>query len=88
MAWFVCWAKRRKVRCRCVIAKAAKPVRLAGRGQRDLKRLLNECALPAFVRARVPLLYCDEQLLAVANVPQLSVAQPGSWQFVLAAAER
>ncbi len=56
-------------------------LRLAGRGQRDLKRLLNECALPAFVRARVPLLYCDEQLLAVANLPGLVANTHGCWQL-------
>jgi tRNA(Ile)-lysidine synthase len=55
---------------------------LAGRGHRDLKRLLNELALPVFLRGRVPLLYRGEQLLAVANVSQLSVAESGSWQFV------
>ncbi|QBF25550.1 tRNA lysidine(34) synthetase TilS [Pseudomonas tructae] len=49
-----------------------------GRGQRDLKRLLNESQLPPFVRARLPLLYCGEQLLAVANLPGLS---QGDWQL-------
>jgi tRNA(Ile)-lysidine synthase len=62
--------------------RGGETLRLAGRGQRDLKRLLNEAALPAFLRARVPLLYREEQLLAVANLPQLSVAPPSSWQFV------
>jgi tRNA(Ile)-lysidine synthase len=38
---------------------------IPGRGRRDLKRLLNECGLPGFVRGRLPLLYCGEQLLAV-----------------------
>ncbi|SFP87771.1 tRNA(Ile)-lysidine synthase [Geopseudomonas sagittaria] len=47
---------------------------LAGRGHRDLKRLLQECALPAFVRGRLPLLYAGEALVAVANLPQLQVA--------------
>lgn len=47
-------------------------LRLAGRGQRDLKRLLQESGLPPFVRQRLPLLYAGEQLLAVANLPQLS----------------
>ena len=45
---------------------------LAGRGQRDLKRLLNESGLPAFVRARLPLLWRGDELLAVANLPLLS----------------
>ncbi|MBM3105291.1 tRNA lysidine(34) synthetase TilS [Pseudomonas sp. V1] len=43
-----------------------------GRGRRDLKRLLNELEVPAFVRSRLPLLYCDEQIVAVANLPDLS----------------
>jgi tRNA(Ile)-lysidine synthase len=57
-------------------------LRLAGRGRRDLKRLLNEAGVPAFLRSRMPLLYRGEELLAVANVPQLSVAEPETWQFV------
>lgn len=47
---------------------------LPGRGRRDLKRLLQESALPAFVRGRLPLLYAGEALVAVANLPQLQVA--------------
>lgn len=47
---------------------------LQGRGRRDLKRLLQESALPAFVRQRLPLLYAGGELLAVANLPQLKVA--------------
>lgn len=42
-----------------------------GRGTRDLKRLLNESGLPTFVRARLPLLWCEGRLLAVANLPLL-----------------
>lgn len=42
---------------------------LPGRGRRDLKRLLNESGLPGFVRARLPLLYVDGELQAVANLP-------------------
>lgn len=45
---------------------------LPGRGRRDLKRLLNEAGLPGFARARLPLLYRDDQLIAVANLPQLN----------------
>ncbi|WP_217476778.1 tRNA lysidine(34) synthetase TilS [Stutzerimonas stutzeri] len=44
-----------------------------GRGRRDLKRLLNEAGLPGFVRSRLPLLYRADQLVAVANLPQLDV---------------
>ncbi len=42
-----------------------------GRGHRDLKRLLNEHALPTFVRNRLPLLYREDELLAVANLAAL-----------------
>ena len=44
---------------------------LAGRGRRDLKRLLQECGVPAIVRGRLPLLYAGDRLVAVANLPQL-----------------
>lgn len=43
---------------------------LPGRGRRDLKRLLNEAGVPAFARSRLPLLYRDDELIAVANLPQ------------------
>lgn len=42
-----------------------------GRGSRDLKRLLNERGVPLFVRGRLPLLFSGEQLVAVANLPEL-----------------
>ncbi|MGF6392551.1 tRNA lysidine(34) synthetase TilS [Pseudomonas plecoglossicida] len=45
-----------------------------GRGRRDLKRLFNELQVPHFVRPRLPLLYCGERLLAVANLPVLGQA--------------
>ena len=48
-------------------------LKLPGRGRRDLKRLLNEAALPSFVRSRLPLLYLDDELVAVANLPQFDV---------------
>ncbi|PVZ31279.1 tRNA lysidine(34) synthetase TilS [Pseudomonas sp. CC120222-01a] len=47
---------------------------IPGRGRRDLKRLLNELQVPHFVRPRLPLLYCGERLLAVANLPSLGQA--------------
>ncbi|MGE6529802.1 tRNA lysidine(34) synthetase TilS [Pseudomonas sp. NPDC077382] len=43
---------------------------LPGRGRRDLKRLLNEAGVPGFVRSRLPLLFLDGELVAVANLPQ------------------
>ena len=60
---------------------------LPGRGHRDLKRLLNESGLPLFARGRLPLLYCNEQLLAVANLRGLDGSAGGSgllrWQPVI-----
>lgn len=44
---------------------------LVGRGRRDLKRLLQESGLPAFVRPRLPLLFAGGELLALANLPAL-----------------
>jgi tRNA(Ile)-lysidine synthase len=44
---------------------------LPGRGHRDLKRLLNECTIPLFIRGRLPLLYREGELWAVANLPGL-----------------
>ena len=41
----------------------------AGQGSRDLKRVFNEAQVPAFLRARWPLLLCGDELRAVANVP-------------------
>ncbi|SFB08909.1 tRNA(Ile)-lysidine synthase [Pseudomonas sp. NFIX10] len=55
---------------------------LAGRGHRDLKRLLNEKGVPAFVRGRLPLLYQGEQLLAVANLAGLNAQAGGSWRLI------
>ncbi|MBD8604781.1 tRNA lysidine(34) synthetase TilS [Pseudomonas sp. CFBP 8771] len=44
-------------------------LRLPVRGERDLKRLLNESRLPGFVRDRLPLLFIHDRLVAVANLP-------------------
>ncbi|TVT82409.1 tRNA lysidine(34) synthetase TilS [Pseudomonas sp. H3(2019)] len=59
-------------------------MQLPGRGHRDLKRLLNESGLPLFARGRLPLLYCNEQLLAVANLRGLDGSSGGNgllrWQ--------
>lgn len=52
-----------------------------GRGHRDLKRLLNERGIPAFVRGRLPLLYRGDELLAVANLPELDGTQWGDWHL-------
>ena len=54
---------------------------LAQRGHRDLKRLFNEQGVPGFVRGRLPLLYRNEQLLAVANLNGLAFGPCGHWQL-------
>lgn len=56
-------------------------VEVPGRGQRDLKRLLNERGLPRFVRGRLPLLYRGEQLLAVPTLAGLWASSPDDWQL-------
>lgn len=57
-------------------------VALPERGRRDLKRLLNERHVPVFVRARLPLLHCDGQLMAVANLPGLDGSAEGAWRLL------
>ncbi|MFJ4251980.1 tRNA lysidine(34) synthetase TilS [Pseudomonas sp. NPDC089741] len=54
---------------------------LANRGHRDLKRLLNERAVPGFVRGRLPLLFRADELLAVANLPGLDGNGQDGWQL-------
>ncbi|MGX5793318.1 tRNA lysidine(34) synthetase TilS [Pseudomonas sp. E2-15] len=56
-------------------------IEVPGRGRRDLKRLLNECGLPGFVRGRLPLLYQGEQLLAVPSLAGLWAMPPRDWQL-------
>ena len=51
------------------------------RGHRDLKRLLNERGVPAFARGRLPLVYRDGQLLAVANVRGLNGSGQDGWHL-------
>lgn len=60
-------------------------MQVPGRGRRDLKRLLSERHVPAFVRGRLPLLYRDGELLAVANVPGLDGRGHGNWHLQWAA---
>lgn len=58
---------------------------IKGRGHRDLKRLLQEQGVPAFLRSRLPLVFQQEQLLAIANLPDLNDAALSSvridWHF-------
>ena len=54
---------------------------LGQRGHRDLKRLLNERGVPLFARGRLPLVYRNEQLLAVANLHGLDSSPCGRWKL-------
>lgn len=56
-------------------------MRLPERGHRDLKRLLNERGVPLFARGRLPLLYCGEQLLAVAGLQGLNGSVRDGWNL-------
>ena len=56
-------------------------VEVPGRGRRDLKRLLNECGVPGFMRGRLPLLYRGEHLLAVPTLAGLWPNPTGDWQL-------
>ncbi len=52
---------------------------LPGRGRRDLKRLLNEAGIPAFLRSRLPLLWRADELLGVALLQDLRAGESPSW---------
>ncbi|MFG6205331.1 tRNA lysidine(34) synthetase TilS [Pseudomonas retamae] len=56
-------------------------MQIAERGHRDLKRLLNERAVPGFLRGRLPLLFRGNDLLAVANLPGLDGPAQGGWKL-------
>lgn len=56
---------------RIAYRQGGESMHIAGRGHRDLKRLLNERGVPAFVRGRLPLLFAGDRLVAVANLPDL-----------------
>lgn len=56
---------------------------LSHRGRRDLKRLMQEEAVPRFIRSRLPLI-CNEagEVLAVANYPRLKSQSLADIEFV------
>lgn len=56
---------------RVAYRQGAERLFIAGRGHRDVKRLLQEQGIPAFLRARLPLLFQGQHLLAIANLPHL-----------------
>jgi tRNA(Ile)-lysidine synthase len=53
-----------------------------GRGRRDLKRLLNERQVPAFLRGRLPLLLLDGRVIAVANLSGLDGPADDEWRLI------
>ncbi|MES2817850.1 MAG: tRNA lysidine(34) synthetase TilS [Pseudomonadota bacterium] len=57
-------------------------LQVPGRGRRDLKRLLSERAVPGFVRARLPLLCRGDEVIAVANLPELGAWGADAWQLI------
>ncbi|MCE3026822.1 tRNA lysidine(34) synthetase TilS [Salinicola sp. DM10] len=68
---------------RVTLRRGGERLRLAGRGSRDVKRLLQEAGLPPWERERVPLVWHDDTLVAV-----LGVATAAGWrQMPLPAAE-
>lgn len=58
---------------------------IEGRGHRDLKRLLQEQAVPTFIRSRLPILFLAEKPVALANMPVFSHCEVEhltvTWQF-------
>lgn len=64
-----------------VYRRGGERMNLPGRGRRDLKRLLNERQVPAFVRGRLPLLLQDGEVRAVANLPGLDGPGDGQWRL-------
>ncbi len=53
----------------CVsLRQGGERLRLAGRGTRDLKRLLQEAGIPPWQRDRLPLVWCGDELVAVLGV--------------------
>ena len=57
------------------LRRGGERLRLAGRGSRDVKRLLQEAGLPPWERERVPLVWHDDTLVAV-----LGVATAAGWR--------
>lgn len=64
---------------RIAYRQGGETMHLAERGRRDIKRLLNEREVPAFVRGRLPLLFRGEELLAVANLSGLGGQMHEGW---------
>jgi tRNA(Ile)-lysidine synthase len=71
---------RRGGRYRVAFRRPGLRCRLAGRPERALKVVLQEAGVPPWLRDRVPLLYVDGELAAVADlgVCEGFVAEPGS----------
>lgn len=52
---------------RIAYRRGGEQIKLAGRPRQSLKNLLQEAAIPAWLRPAIPLLYCDQRLLSVAG---------------------
>lgn len=52
--------------------QGAERLLIAGRGHRDVKRLLQEEGIPAFLRGRLPLVFQQDELVAIANLTHLN----------------
>jgi tRNA(Ile)-lysidine synthase len=50
------------------LRQGGESLRLAGRGSRDLKRLLQEAGIPPWQRDRLPLIWCGDELVAVLGI--------------------
>ncbi|MDN6179382.1 MAG: tRNA lysidine(34) synthetase TilS [Halomonas subglaciescola] len=56
-------------------------IRLAGRGRRDLKRLLAEAGVPPWERSAVILVWAGEACVAVLKAPDTLLYQASGWAF-------
>lgn len=57
----------RKGRWHVRYRQGGEQIKLTGRPTQSLKDLLQQAGIPPWLRVRVPLLYCDEQLISVAG---------------------
>jgi tRNA(Ile)-lysidine synthase len=56
-------------------------MRLAGRGRRDLKRLLAEAGVPPWERNAVIVIWAGESCVAALKAPNTLLYQAAGWQF-------
>lgn len=63
---------------RVAYRRGGEQIKLPGRPSQSLKSLFQQAAIPAWLRAAVPLLYCDDRLISVAGRWNAEGAGPGS----------